>query len=115
MAISLCRVDPADIPESAQIRDPVQASASSGASSQRKRKTARECLALSSQPSGSQVVVLTQTPASEQVEEEVEGNTPQGESKDELYCSLTTNVVGIQYYHGMAGICAARSFAEGFI
>jgi SWI/SNF-related matrix-associated actin-dependent regulator of chromatin subfamily A3 len=107
LAISLRRINAEDIPESAKVNP-----SSSGinhepnsAPSGKKRKadehvsqtTASQ--ARNSHPSGSQIVPpSTQLVQDDSMEEAAE------EVKDELYCTLVTSVVGIQYYKGLS-IC----------
>ena len=75
--------------------------------SQKKRKATHDAVVASSQLSASQSK-LSQILNSQSVrrlsqlvvEEEFEEDTPEEEARDELYCSLSTNVVGVQYYKG---------------
>ncbi|KAJ7901958.1 SNF2 family N-terminal domain-containing protein [Mycena olivaceomarginata] len=93
-AIALRRVDPSDIPATA--RAPQQA-----APSQKRRRAEFEAsqAASSSQASSS----VSSRP---QLEEEEEVEVIEAEQPDELYelyLSMPTDVVGVQYYKGMAG------------
>lgn len=94
--MSLRRIDPADIPESARVKKPILASNHvSTSNAAKKRKAAQAGLG---QPSSStNPASMTSAsasfpcPSQEDTEEEI---------VDELYCNLTTSVVGIQYYEG---------------
>lgn len=83
LAISLRRVDPADVPVSAKS---VQSARLVTAAEHRARSN--ENIKKRKAEEGTS---LEEEPAEEVVEEEV---------KDELYCTVRTNVVGIQYYKG---------------
>ncbi|KAJ6594021.1 SNF2 family N-terminal domain-containing protein [Mycena capillaripes] len=88
-AIARRRVDPSDIPVTAKIPD--QHTSSSVVPSQKRRRAEFEAAA--SQSSSSKV-----QPVEEEEEEVTEVEAP-----DELYVSMKTDVVGIQYYRGMVG------------
>ncbi|KZT00465.1 uncharacterized protein LAESUDRAFT_553779 [Laetiporus sulphureus 93-53] len=115
MAIGLRRIDTADIPESAKAPNAVNtadAASSSQGPSQKKRKAAAEAATpvsqLSSQqpqPGPSQPLRhLTQNPASQTIEDEQDDDVVEIEDpKDELYCTLKTSIVGVQYYKGLVG------------
>lgn len=109
-ALKFLRVDSADIPSSAQ-HQPAAPQSSSVVPSQRKRKaTFDEAAAPTSPPSSSQPATSQQhsaphratiiPAASQQAEDEEENaSAPEEEEPvDELYATLNTNVVGIQYY-----------------
>ena len=80
LAVGLGRVDPADVPASAKI---------SSASSPNKRKLPASATQIHSAGSSSLG----------QVEINDDDASSEG-TVDELYCTLETTVVGIQYYHG---------------
>ncbi|KZT19055.1 hypothetical protein NEOLEDRAFT_1142558 [Neolentinus lepideus HHB14362 ss-1] len=104
-AVAIRQIDPADIPASAKPSPATQAKSSGGAPSQKKRRAAFEAsqTATSSKsfvPSTSAVrtvgIDLTQN-------EELEDDAPDEESRDELYCTMGTSIVGVQYYKGLVG------------
>ncbi|KDR75774.1 hypothetical protein GALMADRAFT_248461 [Galerina marginata CBS 339.88] len=103
LAISLRRINPADIPASAQVSAPKGAApAASNFQTQSKRTATQAGLDRSSQaaprahhPGPSSFPRSTQELSEEEQEEE--------EVKDEIYCNLATSVVGIQYYKGLVG------------
>lgn len=102
------RIDPADIPASARATAPL----SSTNPTQRKRSAAQAGLHHSSQTHTQHTPGSSQHNAQESIEEEVQ----EEEARDELYCSLKTNVVGIQYYKGMAPLtCYWNSILESHI
>ena len=94
LAISLRRIDPADIPASARVTAPPP----SNNPTQRKRSAAQAGLQQSSQTHMQSMPGSSQRNTQESIEEEVQ----EEDARDELYCSLKTNVVGIQYYKGMS-------------
>jgi SWI/SNF-related matrix-associated actin-dependent regulator of chromatin subfamily A3 len=108
MAVGLRRVDPADIPLSA--KHPVaasggvpgQPSASTSAAQKRKAPESTPQAGPSrSQPTASQGVRSSGGTRTIRIDDDIEEVVPeQEEVKDELYVSLLTNVVGIQYYKG---------------
>ncbi|TFK44820.1 SNF2 family N-terminal domain-containing protein [Crucibulum laeve] len=95
LAISLRRIDPADIPVTAKATTtssmPTPATRSV-LSQKRKANDAPSSLKYISTPSSLQMP-----------EEEVEEESTEEEPKDEIYCTLNTSVVGIQYYEGLVG------------
>ncbi|RPD63881.1 hypothetical protein L227DRAFT_542891 [Lentinus tigrinus ALCF2SS1-6] len=113
LAVSLRRVDSADIPATA--RDPALSAAGP---SQKKRKLQYEASLnasqntppssqpSSSQPSSSQPLRRISGPPMSQIAqlvEEPEEDVPEEESRDELYVMLKTAIVGVQYYKGLVG------------
>ncbi|KAI0688029.1 SNF2 family N-terminal domain-containing protein [Cytidiella melzeri] len=126
IATGLRRVDHRDVPVSAKgPAAPIGASVSSSSASgpgpsQKKRKAAFEATfgsqSSAPQPSQSHVRAEPQASASTQpatqirnstqaivVEDEVEEVVPDDQPIDELYCTLRTSIVGIQYYKGLVG------------
>ncbi|CAL1707747.1 unnamed protein product [Somion occarium] len=126
IAVGLRRVDPADVPASAKPEPAPQAQAAkqaNGAStsagpSQKKRKATFETQSgpSSSQPSSSQPSAsqsrspvsrglrrITVPTATQLAEDEIIEDTGPEEVIDELYCSLKTSIVGVQYYKGLVG------------
>lgn len=114
-------IDPADIPAGAKgnVRKIAASTAGVGSSqlkrnpsqdrlsqisqatavpSQGKRKATQAELDRFSQIRQALVGLPSSSPALEEPEE-----APEEEVKDEIYCNLNTNVVGIQYYKGMFG------------
>ncbi|KAL0956474.1 hypothetical protein HGRIS_002620 [Hohenbuehelia grisea] len=102
-AIQLRRVDPSDIPSSAKV--------AAVDLTQRKRKADEDIPGSSQQASQASSSTLVGTQASSQrvangsdeTEENLDNEALDDESRDELYCSLKTSVVGIQYYKGLVG------------
>ncbi|KAI5889386.1 uncharacterized protein SCHCODRAFT_02585708 [Schizophyllum commune H4-8] len=95
-AVRLRRIDPADVPPSAR----VAAAPPPASQTTRKRKAPEP----TPQSSTSQASFSTPGPSrlSQAIEDEAtEDNTE--EAADELYCTLSTGVVGIQYYTGLVG------------
>jgi SWI/SNF-related matrix-associated actin-dependent regulator of chromatin subfamily A3 len=94
LAMSLRRIDPADIPESARVKKPILASNHvSTSNAPKKRKAAQAGLGQASSSTNPTPTASASfpCPTQEDGEEEI---------VDELYCNLTTSVVGIQYYNG---------------
>ncbi|KAI0074381.1 hypothetical protein K474DRAFT_1626028 [Panus rudis PR-1116 ss-1] len=109
IAVALRRVDPADIPESAKPK-PDASALNTGAPSQKKRKAMLEASASQPSPSSSQVAPvsrglrdLTQPTATQIAEDEAVEDVSQEDTVEELYCSMTTSIVGVQYYNGLVG------------
>ncbi|KII92184.1 hypothetical protein PLICRDRAFT_133581 [Plicaturopsis crispa FD-325 SS-3] len=106
-------IDPVDIPASAKApAAAAPAPSATPAMSQKKRKAAFEAAhpssqataPSSSQPSSSQPLrPLAPPTASQYAEEEIEQDVPEEEARDELYCTMSTSVVGVQYYNGLVG------------
>lgn len=99
LAMSLRRVDPADMPPSARANAIASVNASSTAAlktTNLKRGAAQAGLSHTLRPAtgSSPSIQLSSTQANgeEEVMEE--------ETTDDLYCTMNTNVVGIQYYRG---------------
>lgn len=104
-AIASRRVDPSDIPASAKALTTEAGVVSAPALSQKKRKAAQAV----SQAGGSSTThasaaqplrQLTQSTGCHEEEEAEESNTYEEESRDELYCMLSSKIVGVQYYKG---------------
>jgi SWI/SNF-related matrix-associated actin-dependent regulator of chromatin subfamily A3 len=91
LALSLKRIDPADIPASARVSTSVRATSSLPSSSQRSRKRTVTQAGFESS-SVNQNLSATQEQQDEEVVEE--------EVVDELYCQFASKVVGVQYYTG---------------
>ncbi|KIM40208.1 hypothetical protein M413DRAFT_28716 [Hebeloma cylindrosporum] len=99
LAMSLRRIDPADIPESARVKQPILPGNHVATSNvPKKRKVAQAGLGQASSSTNrtptASASASAPSPTQEDVEEEI---------VDELYCNLTTSVVGIQYYKGLVG------------
>ncbi|KAF7361792.1 DNA repair protein rad5 [Mycena venus] len=95
-AISARRVDPSDVPVTAR----ASAQVANPAPSQKRRRAEFEASqGASSSQSSSSVLSRSQPVAEEEEEEEV----TEVEPPDELYCTMQTDVVGVQYYRGMVG------------
>lgn len=104
-AITTRRIDPADVPETAKSPDLSQINALTASTqgptpTKRKAEFQASQVASSSQTSQS-APRSSQSGNQSYTFEDEEEDTPEEESKDELYCMLTTNVVGVQYYKGM--------------
>ncbi|KAK0485859.1 SNF2 family N-terminal domain-containing protein [Armillaria novae-zelandiae] len=106
IAVSERRVDPADIPPSAQTVKPASiTSSATSISSQKKRKARREAVSESQRPASSAQVPVTSAhpPSSTPMDETLVVDEIPEEPADELYCTMRTNVVGLQYYNGLVG------------
>lgn len=101
LAISLRRVDPADIPPSTQSTSLATTAEPNAGSSNGKKRKADKMTSLSSiaVPKARSVAATLTQPSEEELAEEV----AEEEVRDELYCTMHTNVVGIQYYKGLVG------------
>ncbi|KAJ7346747.1 SNF2 family N-terminal domain-containing protein [Mycena albidolilacea] len=98
-AISLRRVDPSDIPPTARAS---QQAVNPAPSQKRRRAEFEASQAASSSQASSSASSKPQLPAEEEEEVEViEAEQP--DELYELYLSMPTDVVGVQYYKGMAG------------
>lgn len=93
-AISTGQVDASDVPEAAKTSD--SSNITEIKHSQKKRKATFEEPALPTRPSTSQLASSQSQPR-----EVIDVDLVEEEVKDEIYCVLTTKVVGIQYYKGM--------------
>ena len=97
MAVGLRRVDPADVPASAKAKPAPGA----GTSSQ-KRKAEDQPVAGPSRTQGGAGAGAAAKTRVIQLDDDIEEIVPvEEEAKDELYTTLRTNVVGIQYYAGV--------------
>ncbi|KAF8210396.1 SNF2 family N-terminal domain-containing protein [Mycena galopus ATCC 62051] len=103
-AISIRRVDPSDVPVTAGV------AVSTPAPSQKRRRAefeasqaASSSQAPSTQGSNSNQVSSFVSSRPQPVVEEEEEEVVEVDLPDELYISMTTDVVGIQYYRGMVG------------
>ncbi len=112
-AVSERRVDPADIPPSAQTVKSTSINASAASiPSQKKRKALQEAVSgsqrpapSSQQPASSALLPATSArpPPSTPVDETLAADEiPEEEPADELYSTMRTNVVGLQYYKGLS-------------
>jgi SWI/SNF-related matrix-associated actin-dependent regulator of chromatin subfamily A3 len=105
-AISVRHVDSSDVPTTARISQPEV-----NGSSQKKRKAAAEAPVAPSRPANIASSSHAKVPSAARVidvDEEFENEEPQEEEAvDELYCTMTTNIVGVQYYNGASFL---RSF-----
>lgn len=102
MAISLRRIDPVDIPDSAKIKETMPSSmTTSERATQKKRKADQEGDVAVNTASRT----LTLPSATQLAEDETVEEIHDEEIADELYCRLNTNVVGIQYYKGQWIVC----------
>jgi SWI/SNF-related matrix-associated actin-dependent regulator of chromatin subfamily A3 len=97
LAISLRRVDPADIPSTARSVQPTRVATKAKSNEKRKRKADEQISLSSTAASASQSVTPTLAQPSE---EDMNEELAEEEVRDELYCTMHTNVVGIQYYQG---------------
>ena len=112
LAISLRRVDPADIPASAKsvqtARLATAAKPNAGFSKNNKKRKADETT--STVPTLRSVTGTLPQPSEEDQAEEV----AEEEVRDELYCTMHTNVVGIQYYKGCVNTLLGFSLTSCF-
>ncbi|KAL5507134.1 ARC19 [Sanghuangporus vaninii] len=107
-AIARKQVDPEDVPASAKtLALPPSARPSNSNSQSGKRKASSTAGPSSSQASGSSQAPATHRSSglmpSDVIEVVDDEDEPEPETKDELYCVLETQVVGVQYYTGMVG------------
>lgn len=122
LAVGCRRIDPADVLESAKATTVMAPGLS-----QRKRKATFETAMSSSQagPSSSQISLSSSQPSgssqsrnlSTQRQEviEIEDDDPAEESVDELYVSLRSQIVGIQYYKGGVGWTSILIFGNSYL
>ncbi|KAM6502461.1 SNF2 family N-terminal domain containing protein, partial [Amanita muscaria] len=106
-AIARGFVDPVDIPNTARAK-PTQRPVDPKALNPRKRKTSEDVPSpIVTQSKTSQPDKFQPGPSKsgnyQMVEEIEEENNPEEEVKDELYCTMSAKVVGIQYYTGLVG------------
>ena len=120
-ALATRRIDPADIPASVKLPSALPSSQASSqpkptaSSNDKKRKTPHVTIEASSKgnaPAQNTPTPASQTPATQRAqavanipvdarwEEGAEDEAPEEEPRDELYCTKSTNVVGVQYYGG---------------
>ena len=107
IAVGLRRVDPQDVPESAKAKaSPVASTSAPPGPSQKKRKAEFEAQ-YGTQPSSSSQAVRSQTQHLRQlvdhpivIDDDEEENVSDDTPIDELYVTLRTNIVGVQYYKG---------------
>ena len=120
-ALATRRIDPADIPASAKLPSALPSSQTSSqpnpsaSSNDKKRKTPHATVEANSkgnvpapnapipasQSTGTQrAQAAANIPIDARWEEGVEDEVPEEEPRDELYCTKSTNVVGVQYYGG---------------
>ncbi|KAG5635503.1 hypothetical protein H0H81_011022 [Sphagnurus paluster] len=110
LAISLRRIDPSDIPDSAKAKV-IPSTLTNERPSQKKRKAEQERAMASQGGSSRPEATISSTSrlrptlptASQLAEDEKVEEPPEEEVRDELYCTMNTNVVGIQYYKGLVG------------
>ncbi|KAG2015673.1 DNA repair protein RAD5, variant 2 [Coprinopsis cinerea AmutBmut pab1-1] len=101
MAISLRRIDPSDIPETARSGQATSGPPPGPTQLSQKRKAG----APPTIPATSVTAQIPRDllPGRRRGEEEEENLPMEEEVRDELYCVMVTNVVGIQYYKGLVG------------
>ena len=99
LAISLLRIDSADIPPSARVCIPDIGTSSLSTKNSLKRTGAQAGLVETTDSRNSFNVARAARAEQELVEDVVEE-----EVRDELYCEMATNVVGIQYYRGWCNL-----------
>lgn len=107
LAVGLRRVDPADIPASANAPVAASAAPSTPGPSQKKRKAAFEAVGATASPSRTRAPASAQPvrhivePTATQIaEDEAVEEVAQDESVDELIVSMRASIVGVQYYKG---------------
>jgi SWI/SNF-related matrix-associated actin-dependent regulator of chromatin subfamily A3 len=106
-AIANQRVDPADIPLSARAAAPTIAHVTPSTSQapalrQKKRKAAFDQAAHTNSQSGSAGPAVPATTRSiiHDIDDDDEVTIIEPDPVDELYCTLRTSIVGVQYYKG---------------
>jgi hypothetical protein len=97
LAVLQRRVDPGDVPESAKIRESSSVHTAAEAIAHPSKRTATQ--AGLDHPNAPVISQTSSSSSTFQPPEEVEEVT-EDEIRDELYCIMTTTVVGIQYYKG---------------
>ncbi|KAI5123845.1 hypothetical protein M0805_005664 [Coniferiporia weirii] len=110
-AIARKRVDPADVPGAASNGGTSQPVSAPAPSAKQKRKADALAGPSSSQtavPSSSQSTVASRGGTRIQhdvtfIDDGDEAEEPKEETRDELYCMMSTQVVGVQYYKGLVG------------
>jgi len=112
LAISLRRVDPADIPYTARVNIPpstipVSAPTTAPATQMGQKRTSTQA-GLTARPS------VASAPSHSQANVEVEKEITEEEVRDELYCTMNTNVVGIQYYRGVF-VCSSPLLVSNLV
>lgn len=105
MAVSLRRVDPGDVPESAKIRESSSVRSTAKAIANLSKRTATQA---GLDHRKARVIPQTLSPSSAFEPEEVE-EVAEDEFRDDLYCIMTTTVVGIQYYKGWLKVTCCPS------
>ncbi|KAL1660706.1 SNF2 family N-terminal domain-containing protein [Schizophyllum commune] len=95
-AVRLRRIDPADVPPSARV-----AAAPPPATQTARKRKAPEPASQPSMIQASSSMAGPSQPSQAFEDEATEDNVE--EAADELYCTLSTGVVGIQYYTGLVG------------
>lgn len=101
LAVSLRRVNPEDVPDSAKIRGSSNVRNTTKANTRPSKRTATQ--AGLDQPRPPTTPQTLSASSAFQQPEEVE-DVSEEEIKDELYCIMTTTVVGIQYYKGSVNV-----------
>ncbi|KAF9012434.1 SNF2 family N-terminal domain-containing protein [Cyathus striatus] len=101
LAIGLGRVDPADVPESAKTRRPVTSAARLAIGNG--STIASSSSQISNKRKADQLPTSVPSVSSSRIEDDATDEPAAEEPRDELYCSMSTNVVGIQYYSGLVG------------
>jgi SWI/SNF-related matrix-associated actin-dependent regulator of chromatin subfamily A3 len=89
-----------DIPSSAKSILPTNIVATAEGSNVKKKRKADDSTPLSSNAIPAPVTATLTRPLEEEPLEEV----AEEEVRDEIYCTVHTNVVGIQYYKGLADV-----------
>ena len=108
LAILRRHVDPGDVPESARIRESSSVRSAANAIAHPSKRTATQ--AGLDHPNALAIPQTMSTSSAFQSPEEVEEAT-EDEVRDELYCIMTTTVVGIQYYKGWPKVtCPSHPF-----
>lgn len=114
MAIQLRRIDPKDVPETAKPKH-TQGIPQVQASQNNKRKAAEEI----SKASTSRVSFAETSSAPPLAVEATDDEPPEKEVAEELYCTMQTSVVGVQYYEGMGirtcPFCDLRPSCKGLV
>lgn len=94
LAVGLRRVDPADVPATAKAAPPQPSTANVN-----KRK-ANDAMPSSAQAASSSSSRLNPSLGRIPYRVDEEDNAGSNDTVDELYCTLRTNIVGVQYYKG---------------
>lgn len=121
-AIAMRRVDPLNFPPSAKVRAPNQTTSGTTTIpvlSQKKRKAAQNAESSMTQPASQHLLQPTATQSmARETEEEVQAerlNAYEEDPRDELYCILSSKIVGVQYYKGQISVMLSEYYPSSSV